>query len=572
MTPMRLLVLLVVILAGATRTGAAQAPPLPPAPAPPQAPQAPQVPPVPDPPPADAAGARDDVRSAACASMRGDPMFRLGQDYVVRRGEVVEDAVAVFGSVTVEGEVCGDMVVTLGDARLARDAVVHGQLVVVGGALTVEEGASVGGELVLIGGALDAPAGFRAGRGHVVVGIPVFGEHLRGVAPYFTRGLLLGRPIVPDLPWVWAVVGVLLFVYLLVNLLFPQAASGAAAAIAERPLSTFAAGLLVLVLSGPVVTLLAVTVIGLAALPVLFGALVIAWIVGKIAVCRWIGTRVFAQEDPGSRAESTRALLIGFVVLTIAYVIPLLGLIVWGLTGVLGLGAASVAFIRAFRRENPPSAPRVAGVPPVPPGYADAASGVAAGATASAFAQPTSGTAATGAMPPVPTDVALDGSLAAHASTMPPPAYAGGVPSGGHAATDRAIPDGRALVAFPRAGFGIRTAAFLLDVLLVMIVANVLDLDAGNRSLFLLVAYHVGFWAWKQTTVGGIICELRVTRVDGAPLRFVDALVRGLTGIFSLLALGLGALWILRDPERQAWHDKVAGTYVVRVPRAYPLP
>jgi len=30
-------------------------------------------------------------------------------------------------------------------------------------------------------------------------------------------------------------------------------------------------------------------------------------------------------------------------------------------------------------------------------------------------------------------------------------------------------------------------------------------------------------------------------------------------------------LWIARDPERQAWHDKVAGTYAVKVPRDYPL-
>ena len=96
--------------------------------------------------------------------------------------------------------------------------------------------------------------------------------------------------------------------------------------------------------------------------------------------------------------------------------------------------------------------------------------------------------------------------------------------------------------------------------------------DPGDVIVPLLVAYHVAFWLWKATTLGGIICQLRVVRVDGAPLRFVDALVRGLVGVFSILAFGLGALWILRDPERQSWHDKVAGTAVVRVPRNFPLP
>jgi len=82
---------------------------------------------------------------------------------------------------------------------------------------------------------------------------------------------------------------------------------------------------------------------------------------------------------------------------------------------------------------------------------------------------------------------------------------------------------------------------------------------------------HIGFWTWKGTTVGGIICQLRVVRTDGTPLRFVDALVRGLSSIFSLAVVGIGCLWILRDPERQAWHDKIAGTYVVKVPRNWPI-
>ena len=65
--------------------------------------------------------------------------------------------------------------------------------------------------------------------------------------------------------------------------------------------------------------------------------------------------------------------------------------------------------------------------------------------------------------------------------------------------------------------------------------------------------------------------EMRVVRMDGAPLRFADALVRGLASIFSLAVFGLGGLWILKDPERQAWHDRIAGTYVVKVPRNWPI-
>ena len=111
------------------------------------------------------------------------------------------------------------------------------------------------------------------------------------------------------------------------------------------------------------------------------------------------------------------------------------------------------------------------------------------------------------------------------------------------------------------------------------LVAQVLRLDwlfagypeVGNNLLLLALVYHIGFWTWKQTTIGGIICELRLVRTDGTPVRFADALIRALSGIFSLIVFGLGFLWILRDPERQAWHDRIAGTYVVKVPRDWPV-
>ena len=127
-------------------------------------------------------------------------------------------------------------------------------------------------------------------------------------------------------------------------------------------------------------------------------------------------------------------------------------------------------------------------------------------------------------------------------------------------------------LSFPRATFSSRIAGGVLDVVLVLILTAMID-DFEHMNIFflLLIVYVVGFWAWKGTTVGGIICQLRVVRVDGAPLRFVDALVRGLSTVFSGLVLGLGFLWMLRDPDRQAWQDKIAGTFVVRVPRHYPL-
>ncbi len=125
-------------------------------------------------------------------------------------------------------------------------------------------------------------------------------------------------------------------------------------------------------------------------------------------------------------------------------------------------------------------------------------------------------------------------------------------------------------VVLPRAAFRERLAAFVLDVILVSLIVAVAWPFRGSRIFFLaLLVYHIGFWIWKQTTVGGLITQLKVIRMDGQPLSPADAVVRGLSGIFSVVVVGLGFLWILRDPEQQAWHDKIAGTYVVKVPRQW---
>jgi uncharacterized RDD family membrane protein YckC len=88
---------------------------------------------------------------------------------------------------------------------------------------------------------------------------------------------------------------------------------------------------------------------------------------------------------------------------------------------------------------------------------------------------------------------------------------------------------------------------------------------------FVAIAYFSAMWAWKGTTVGGIVVNLQVVRQDGQPLGFLAAFVRSLAALFSAAILFLGFFWIGWDPAKQGWHDKIAGTVVVRLPRAVSL-
>jgi uncharacterized RDD family membrane protein YckC len=471
----------------------------------------------------------------------GRNVLRVGQDYVLKEGETVRDVVVVFSPAVIDGHVRGDLTVVFGTVQIGPTAVIGGSLVVVGGNVTVQPGAAVHRDMVVIGGGLETPQTFAPGGNHVAVGAAALADRLRGVVPWLTEGLLLGRPIVPRLSWVWGIVFLVFLASLLLALLFLDTVRTCADAIAARPFTTFLTGLLVLLLVGPVSVILAASVIGIAVVPFVLCAVVFAWIVGKVGVAVRLGDRMTGQTPPANRLQSVRSFVIGFAAVTLVYMVPFVGFIAWALVGVTGLGAAALAFSSAYRRENP-APPKPAPPPPPPPATYDAADQLVHSSFLPGDAPPVSSTT-------------NDAPIAAPGAQYMAPGST------------------TSLLAFPKSGFFQRAAAFALDGVFVLVICGIFDLldESPGPFIFLMLAYHIGFWTWKGTTFGGIVCQLRVVRLDGSPLRFVDALVRGIASLFSLAVAGLGCLWILRDEERQSWHDKIAGTYVVTVPRNWPI-
>jgi len=478
-----------------------------------------------------------------------NPSLRILENYTLGPQDTARNVVVIFGDANIQGHVDEDVVVILGRADIGATAVIDGSLAVIGGTVTVADGARVQRDVVAIG-QLHAPPAFAPGGQQVVIGTLGIDERLRGIVPWLTRGLLLGRPIVPDLRWVWIVAAAFFLLNLLFSLVLDTPVRACATTLRATPMSAFLVGLLVLLLAGPLCLLLAISVIGIAVIPFLLCALVLAAIIGRVGFARWIGMSVVHETEPPSRGQALRSFVLGSALMCASYMVPILGFIVWALAGVFGLGAAAIAFFAAYRRENPKRPkPTPAPAPPTVPA------------------------------PPVAVpvgDPAAETPLNAVAAASDAPAYdPGGIPENDRPPT---TVRGNSILSFSHATFFERLAAFALDVVLIAILAQIVRLDRlfgewspdGNLLLVALV-YHIAFWTWKQTTVGGIICQLRVIRIDGAPLRFAEAFIRGLSGIFSLVFAGIGFLWILRDPERQAWHDRIAGTFVVNVPRNWPI-
>jgi uncharacterized RDD family membrane protein YckC len=73
------------------------------------------------------------------------------------------------------------------------------------------------------------------------------------------------------------------------------------------------------------------------------------------------------------------------------------------------------------------------------------------------------------------------------------------------------------------------------------------------------------FWKYRSATPGKIILSLKIVDArTGGGLSLEQCVVRYFAYLVSMLSLGLGFLWIAFDKRKQAWHDKLAGTVVIR--------
>lgn len=78
------------------------------------------------------------------------------------------------------------------------------------------------------------------------------------------------------------------------------------------------------------------------------------------------------------------------------------------------------------------------------------------------------------------------------------------------------------------------------------------------------------FWVYKAATPGKMLIGARI--VDSRTLARASTgqlVIRYFGYLISSLPLALGFLWVIWDPQRQGWHDKIARTVVIRRPTRY---
>jgi len=122
------------------------------------------------------------------------------------------------------------------------------------------------------------------------------------------------------------------------------------------------------------------------------------------------------------------------------------------------------------------------------------------------------------------------------------------------------------------AGFWIRLGAGIIDLLILGFIVGIVACVFPSPIICIAVglpvsvAHFVGFWAWRGQTPGKMAMGIKVIRTDSSPLTWQSALLRYWGYIVSAMILFIGFIWIAFDSRKQGIHDKIADTYVVKLP------
>lgn len=398
------------------------------------------------------------------------------------------------------------------------DGTIEGDLVLVGS--TVTFGGTVNGDLVANGSALTINPGATANGDYVSIASTINGDEnlkangqrvllngLPAVAPAlreFLGNFLLLRTMSPTSVISWVLALIVLAIQLALGLSFPKVFSRTDTIIRERTGPSFLIGL-AMILGLPLLSgLLIITVLGILALPFLALAFIILAMFGTTAVCYSIGKRV-APQVAENRYVACIWIAIGTAVAWVLYCIPIVGFLAAGVITLLGLGTFGIYLAERYRSNTPRTLQAV----------------------------PASG-------------------------TVPKPAVVQSPPL----TLPSAEPELR--IGQARAQFLPRLVANLID--LTIITSLLYSLHITNAMIAMWALYRFGMYAWKSATLGEIVLNLQVQKLDGATLvgDYSGAAIRALSSLLSLIPLGLGFIWILFNSDLEAWHDKISGTYVVR--------
>jgi uncharacterized RDD family membrane protein YckC len=80
-----------------------------------------------------------------------------------------------------------------------------------------------------------------------------------------------------------------------------------------------------------------------------------------------------------------------------------------------------------------------------------------------------------------------------------------------------------------------------------------------------LYAFFGYFWTRNGQTLGMQVWHIRVQNNNNTSISWMQALLRLMVSIVSLMTFGLGYIWVLLDKKKRSWHCMLSKTEVIRI-------
>ena len=138
------------------------------------------------------------------------------------------------------------------------------------------------------------------------------------------------------------------------------------------------------------------------------------------------------------------------------------------------------------------------------------------------------------------------------------------------------------------AGFWIRVGASIIDSILILIIIAPLLTFIYGEEYWLSESFIQGtwdvllnyilpaiaiiiFWIYRSATPGKMVLGLTIVDAETGGKPSTGQFIGRYLGYYvSMIPLFLGFIWVGIDKRKQGWHDKLAGTVVVRNKKAEP--
>lgn len=132
------------------------------------------------------------------------------------------------------------------------------------------------------------------------------------------------------------------------------------------------------------------------------------------------------------------------------------------------------------------------------------------------------------------------------------------------------------------AGFWIRTWASIIDTVLILLIiwpilTSIYGVEYWQSTSFVQGTWDVLlnyilpaiaviiFWSYKSATPGKMVTNLTIVDAKSGGKPSTGQFIGRYLGYYvSMLPLFLGIIWVGIDKRKQGWHDKLAGTVVIR--------